>query len=240
MALIQLQYIAGNSNNTCFDTSIINIIGHLIPDVSILDPGILCSNQGIVNLNSLNSSIYNELTWSGIGIVDVSLGTFNPLLINDSSLVYLNHDSICTSMDSITIFIDTPIDALVLTNDTNYCENSTILSPNVLNSGGFWIGQSVDSLSGLITNNLPPNSYSYQYITENSNNCRDTGSYQIQIIQNNDATILSPGIICDNLDAITLNTLQSGGIWNGPSINSSSGLVDISILGNGITTLLIL
>jgi len=229
-----LQYIAGNSNNTCFDTSIINIIGHLIPDVSILDPGILCSKGGIVNLNSLNSSIYNELTWSGIGIVDVSLGTFNPLLINDSSLVYLNHDSICTSMDSITIFIDTPIDALVLTNDTNYCENSTILSPNVLNSGGFWIGQSVDSLSGLITNNLPPNSYSYQYITENSNNCRDTGSYQIQIIQNNDATILSPGIICDNLDAITLNTLQSGGIWNGPSINSSSGLVDISILGNGI------
>jgi len=229
-----LQYIAGNSNNTCFDTSIINIIGHLIPDVSILDPGILCSNQGIVNLNSLNSSIYNELTWLGIGIVDVSLGTFNPLLINDSSLVYLNHDSICTSMDSITLFIDTPIDALVLTNDTNYCENSTILSPIVLNSGGFWIGQSVDSLSGLITNNLPPNSYSYQYITENSNNCRDTGSYQIQIIQNNDATILSPGIICDNLDAITLNTLQSGGIWNGPSINSSSGLVDISILGNGI------
>ena len=229
-----LQYIAGNSNNTCFDSSVINIIGHLIPDVSILDPGILCSNQGIVNLNSLNSSIYNELTWSGIGIVDVSLGTFNPLLINDSSLVYLNHDSICTSMDSITLFIDTPIDALVLTNDTNYCENSAILSPIVLNSGGFWIGQSVDSLSGLITNNLPPNSYSYQYITENSNNCRDTGSYQIQIIQNNDATILSPGIICDNLDAITLNTLQSGGIWNGPSINSSSGLVDISILGNGI------
>ena len=229
-----LQYIAGNSNNTCFDTSIINIIGHLIPDVSILDPGILCSNQGIVNLNSLNSSIYNELTWSGIGIVDVSLGTFNPLLINDSSLVYLNHDSICTSMDSITLFIDTPIDALVLTNDTIYCENSSILSPSVLNSGGFWIGQSVDSLSGLITNNLPPNSYSFQYITENSNNCRDTGSYQIQIIQNNDATILSPGIICDNLDAITLNTLQSGGIWNGPSINSSSGLVDISILGNGI------
>ena len=229
-----LQYIAGNSNNTCFDSSVINIIGHLIPDVSILDPGILCSNQGIVNLNSLNSSIYNELTWSGIGIVDVSLGTFNPLLINDSSLVYLNHDSICTSMDSITLFVDSPIDASVLTNDTNYCENSSILSPNVLNSGGFWIGQSVDSLSGLITNNLPPNSYSYQYITENSNNCRDTGSYQIQIIQNNDATIIIPGIICDNLDTITLNTLQSGGIWNGPSINSSSGLVDISILGNGI------
>ena len=229
-----LQYIAANSNNTCFDTSLVNIIGHLIPDVFILDPGILCSNQGIVNLNSLNSSVYNELSWLGTGIVDVSLGTFNPLLINDSSVVYLNHDSICVSMDSITLFVDSPIDASVLTNDTNYCENSLILTPNVLNSGGFWIGQSIDSLSGLITNNLSPNSYSFQYITVNTNNCRDTGSYQIQIIPNNDATILSPGIICDNLDAITLNTLQSGGIWNGLSINSSSGLIDISILGNGI------
>lgn len=229
-----LQYIAGNSNNTCFDTSVINIIGHFIPDVSIVDPGVICSNQGIVNFNSLNPSVYNELSWSGLGIIDVSLGTFDPLLITDSSVVYLNHDSICTSMDSITVLVDLPLDATVLTNDTNYCENASILSPNVLNSGGFWIGQSVDSLSGLISNNLSPSFYSYQYITVNSNNCSDTGSYQIQIIPNNDATILNPGIICDNLDAITLNTSQSGGFWNGPYINSSSGLIDISILGNGI------
>ena len=86
------------------------------------------------------------------------------------------------------------------------------MPPNVLNTGGFWTGQSVDSISGLITNNLPPSSYSYYYITLNSNNCRDTGSYQIQIIPNNDATILSPGV-SDNLDTITLNTIQSGGFW---------------------------
>ena len=229
-----LQYIAGNINSTCFDTSIINIIGHLIPDVSIVDPGVLCSNQGSVNLTCLNNGIYNELSWTGSGIIDISLGTINPLLINDSSIVYLNHDSICSSVDSITIIVDVPTDATVLTNDTNYCENSSIFSPTVVNLGGFWIGQNVDSISGLITNNLQPNSYSYQYVTVNSNNCRDTGSYQIQIIANNDATILNPGIICDNIDAIMLNTLQSGGVWNGPSINSNSGLIDISVLGNGI------
>ena len=229
-----LQYIAGNSNNTCFDTSITNIIGHFIPDVSIVDPGVLCSNQGILNFNSLNSSFYNELSWSGTGIIDSSLGTFNPLLINDSSLIYLNHDSICTSMDSIIVLVDQPIDATVLTNDTNYCENSSILTPNVLNSGGFWKGQSVDSLSGLISNNLLPNSYLYQYITVNSNNCRDTGGYQIQIIANNDASILNPGVICDNLDTIILNTLESGGIWSGSLIDSNSGLIDVGILGNGI------
>jgi PKD repeat protein len=230
----QLEYIAGNSNNTCFDTSITNIIGHFIPHVSIVDPGVLCSNQGIVNFNSLNSSAYNELSWSGTGIIDSSLGTFNPLLINDSSLIYLNHDSICTSMDSIIVLVDQPIDATVLTNDTNYCENSSILSPNVLNSGGFWIGQSVDSLTGLITNNLSPSFYSYQYITLNNNNCRDTGSYQIQIIANKDASILNPGIICDNDDTIILNTLELGGIWSGSLIDSLTGLIDVGILGNGV------
>ena len=32
------------------------IITHDIPNVSIIDPGILCSNQGILNLTTLNDS----------------------------------------------------------------------------------------------------------------------------------------------------------------------------------------
>ena len=32
-------------------------INKKIPDVAILDPGILCSNQGIINLNSLKNFV---------------------------------------------------------------------------------------------------------------------------------------------------------------------------------------
>ena len=230
----QLEYIAENNNSTCFDTAVINIVGHIIPDVSIISPGNICTNTGIVDINCLNSNIYNNLYWSGNGIIDSSLGIVNPLLINDSSVIYLNHDSICKSIDSIIVFVDIPIDATVLTNDTSYCQSSPIFPPVVLNPGGFWIGQNIDSLAGLISNNLLPNSYLYQYITVNSNNCRDTGSYQIQIIANNDASILNPGIICDNVDTIILNTLELGGIWSGSLIDSNSGLIDVGILGNGI------
>ena len=53
-----LIYITGNANGTCYDTSYKEIITHDIPDVSIIDPGILCSNQGILNLTTLNDSLY--------------------------------------------------------------------------------------------------------------------------------------------------------------------------------------
>ena len=37
-----LIYITGNANGTCYDTSYKQIITHDIPDVSIINPGILC------------------------------------------------------------------------------------------------------------------------------------------------------------------------------------------------------
>ena len=36
------------------------------------------------------------------------------------------------------------------------------------------------------------------YITNNINNCKDTAVYQIEIIPNSDASIINPGIVCDN------------------------------------------
>ena len=45
---------------------------------------------------------------------------------------------------------------------------------------------------------------------------------------------MSPGIVCDDVDTISLNSLNIGGIWSGPSINSQSGQIDINSLGHGI------
>ena len=80
-------------------------------------------------------------------------------------------------------------------------------------------------------NNLIPNNYLYQYVLTNNNNCKDTGSYQIQIIANSDATIINPGIICNNLDSLQLNTNENGGIWTGLNVNN--GLININSLGTG-------
>ena len=227
-----LIYITGNANGTCYDTSYKEIITHDIPDVSIIDPGILCSNQGLLNLTTLNDSLYNSLTWTGIGLVN-STGLLNPLLVSDSSLIQLFNDSICLSSDSLMLIVDIPDDPTIISNDTVYCENSFVQTPSVINSGGYWLGQGIDSLSGMISNNLIPGIYDYQYITINNNNCKDTANYQIEIISNSDATILNPGIACDNLDTISLNSVSLGGVWSGPSINSQNGQIDINSLGFG-------
>ena len=44
-----LLYITGNSNSTCYDTSLFEITAHDIPNVSIIDPDTFCSNEGIIN-----------------------------------------------------------------------------------------------------------------------------------------------------------------------------------------------
>ena len=227
-----LIYISGNSNGTCYDTSYNEIITHYIPDVSIINPGILCSNQGTTLLSTNNSIIYNTLLWSGNGIVN-SNGLFNPLLVSDSSLIHVINDSICLSSDSLMIIVDNPDDPTILSNDTIYCENSSVQTPLVMNSGGYWLGLGIDSLSGIISGNLNPGVYDYEYILSNINNCSDTANYQIEIIPNSDATIIDPGIACDNLDTISLNSINLGGIWTGPSINSQNGLIDINSLGFG-------
>ena len=183
-------------------------------------------------MNCLNDSIYSNLIWSGNGIIDSNNGTIATSILIDSTTIYVSHDSICSSTDSIIIIVDIPPDASILTNDTSYCEGSSIHTPIVVNANGYWLGQNVDSLTGNVVNNLIPNNYLYQYVLTNNNNCKDTGSYQIQIIANSDATIINPGIICNNLDSLQLYTNENGGIWTGLNVNN--GLIDINALGTGI------
>ena len=67
----------------------------------------------------------------------------------------------------------------------------------------------------MISSNLVPGIYDFQYIIINNNNCKDTANYQIEIISNSDATILNPGIACDNLDTISLNSISLGEFGQG-------------------------
>ena len=228
-----LVYIAGNPNGTCYDTSIYEITAHDIPDVSIIDPNTLCSNQGTTFITTANSTIYNNLLWSGNGIINSNTGLLDPSIIIDSTVIYLFHDSICVSNDSLILYVDHPDDPTILSNDSVFCENSFIPTPQVINSGGYWNGIGIDSLSGAIQNNLSLGSYIYYYVLINANNCKDSSIYQLDIIPYSDASIISPGTICSNIDTLRLNSINSGGVWSGSNINSQSGLINIDSLGFG-------
>ena len=97
-------------------------MGHQIPDVSIINPGIVCTNEGLITFQSLNSNQLGALNWTGSGIINTHLGLFDPALVSDdSTLIHVTHDSICNSSDSLYVPINNPPDATILTNDTMYC-----------------------------------------------------------------------------------------------------------------------
>ncbi|GIR57849.1 MAG: hypothetical protein CM15mP65_04300 [Crocinitomicaceae bacterium] len=108
-----------------------------------------------------------------------------------------------------------------------YCYGSSISQPIVLNSGGTWQGISIDPFTGAITAVLDTGFYTYNYILSNLN-CEDTAAYSIEILYQNDASITNPGTICDNFDTIGLSSADTGGIWSGMQINSTTGTINIS------------
>ena len=58
-------------------------------------------------------------------------------------------------------------------------------------------------------------------------------SIELTVLNQPEATILNPGLICSNETVSTLNSTAQGGIWNGNHINSSTGKINISDLGIG-------
>ena len=228
-----IKYVAENTAGGCVDSVEIGVIGHQIPDVSIINPGVICTNEGLITLQSLNMSQLGTLNWIGNGVTNANQGIFDPSLLTvDSTLIHVTHDSICNSSDSLYLIIDNPPDATILTNDTVYCYGSSILQPISLNSGGTWQGVSADSVTGAIMAVLDTGFYTYNYILSNLN-CQDTAAYSIDILHQNDASITHPGTICDNVDTVTLSSTDPGGVWSGMQINTSTGTIDVNALGNG-------
>jgi PKD repeat protein len=228
----QLSYTATNTNGNCSTSQYYNLTSHQIPDVSIVDLGVICSNQGVTDFNSLNENILNDITWSGDAIVDADNGLFDPSLISGSTLITASFDSICNSQDSIIVIVENPPDATIITQDTSYCFGVTIQTPSVLNSGGQWYGDNVNPNTGEINGELSEGNHEYLYILENSN-CSDSNSYVIEILHQNNATINADSIICDNLEIFTLSSVDTGGVWSGQFIDGS-GVIDVTLTNPGL------
>ena len=159
------------------DSVEIAVVGHQIPDVSIINPGILCTNVGLITLQSLNMNQLGTLNWIGNGVTNQ--GIFDPTLLSaDSTLIRVTHDSICSSNDSLYIIIDNPPDPTILTNDTVYCYGSSILQPVTLNSGGTWLGINADPVTGAITAVLDTDFIPITIFLSNLN-CQDTAAYSL-------------------------------------------------------------
>lgn len=164
-------------------------------------------------------------TWSGPGITDEDLGTFDPDTSGPGAH-YIRY-SVGQCEDSILITVK-PMDAGL---DRAACPGSapfqlTGFSP----PGGTWNGTGV-TVGGLYT---PPNVADTVKLTYSFNGCTDTMTVYI------DAPVFIPpyDTICQSADTFSIVIYPPGGRWYGPGIiDTLRGTFDPDDAGGGLHTL---
>ncbi|MBG16485.1 MAG: hypothetical protein CL853_09055 [Crocinitomicaceae bacterium] len=218
------------NNQMCSDTIEHNIVGHFEPAVSIVDPGVLCENNGEIQLQT-STFFNNNVSWFING--NSSNGIFDPRDFSGSNVtIVATSTGFCPSSDTVNISILPVPDATILSNNLQLCEGES--GPTLLaqQQGGIWSGPNINPVTGsLNTNGLTQGNYTITYTINTQ--CSNSDSIQLSIMHQPIISITDPGLICSNLQSTTLSANYPSGIWMGSSINSSTGEISINNLNVG-------
>lgn len=147
--------------------------------------------------------------WTGPGIVDNTLGVFDPAQANvgNNNIVFQSNNT-CTLPAYLTIVIQSLGDATI-NPIGDICENSSDINLQTATPGGSWTGNGVNSLGTIQPNLLGPGNY--QAIYTLSGNCGATETLNFVIHDNptpnitvSDAAVCIPGNVtlsADNANA---------------------------------------
>ena len=217
-------------NQICTDTAILAVTGHFQPPVTINHPGILCSNEGIIQLQTNFSNYNTNLTWSGTGIN--SNGQFDPASVTGNTTIYASFSGICNSTDSIDISIQNAPDASIITSDLSICEGESLSQLQAVNPGGIWNGPHTHPFNGNISSStIAAGNYTISY--QINGNCPNSDSIQLTVLHQPEVHITDPGVVCSNQLLLALNSNLSGGSWSGNNIEDQTGKIDVASLGAG-------
>jgi gliding motility-associated-like protein len=222
------------TNGPCPNTATFNITITSSTDATITQAGPFCSNAAAVNLTAVSSGG----TWTGTGITDSTLGTFNPATagVGSHEITYTITGS-CGSVDTMTIVVNAATDASFTYPSGSYCMSDPNPTPTITGTTGgtFTINSTgvINSSTGLI--NLTGSglgSYTVTYTTAGS--CPDTNTFDITITNTTNATITQAGPFCLNAAAVNLTAVSPGGNWTGTGItNATLGTFNPTTAGVG-------
>lgn len=173
-------------------------------------PDVLCPKDDPVRLRADERGG----TWSGMG-VDAT-GLFDPASVptNQNIAITYTLGGLCPDTVTHIIFIKDLFDSTIDPAGP-YCEDDNPQTLSAVDIGGTWSGNGITdpdagtfdpSVAGegnhIITYSIP-------------GNCGTTSTYEITVERRPIATIVPIVPLCHNGDEITLNTVESGGIWSG-------------------------
>ncbi len=220
-------------NGLCSDSDNINITINIAPDGTINDPGIFCSADPAVNLTSVTPGG----TWSGSGITNAALGTFNPAVAIDGEniVTYTISNGFCTTIASISIFVYFNVVDATISSTGPYCIDAGIITLNAATPGGTWSGTGITNAA---TGSFDPGvaGPGNHLITYNVGSvaCFDTDTQLIHVDDSLSATITHVAPVCQSASAFNFVAATAGGTWSGIGItNAALGTFNPVIAGVG-------
>ena len=201
--------------------------------VSIQTVGTVCSNNNAFNLAASSPGG----VWSGSGIIDSSLGTFDPAVagIGTHQIIYSISGSTCNGADTIDIVVSA-VSLPTITPVSSVCSSAASFSLNVSSAGGVWSGPGItDTINGVFDPSIA-GAGNHTILYTVAGTCG--GVDQITIVVNNtqDPTIspLNSNNVCLTASPFSLTSVTQGGVWSGNGIsNASTGVFDPQLAGVG-------
>jgi gliding motility-associated-like protein len=200
-------------------------------DATISNVSPLCSDVAPFNLTAADPGG----TWSGVGITDPVLGTFDPSIVgNSTETITYTIAGACSSSDTQDITVYAVYDGTI-TPVGPFCQVDLPINLTAASAGGTWSGTGVnDSSSGNFGSpSLAANTYTITYTTQG--NCSEAFTTTIVVNANVDATISAVADVCNDAPAFNLTSVDGGGTWSGQGVSASGTFTPNSVTPNTYT-----
>ena len=208
------------------------------PNATINSAGPFCLNDPAENLSAATGGG----TWSGPGIIDATLGRFDPSVagVGTHTITYqVTGANQCVGTDTETITVRSLPDATI-TPAGPFCANDPAENLTATTGGGTWSGPGItDPVNGIFDPSVAGvGTHTITYQVTGTNGCTNTDTENIVVNPLPDATITPEDPFCLNAAAKNLTAATSGGTWSGPGITGTvNGTFDPSVAGVGTHTI---
>lgn len=201
------------NNFNCSNTDTIAVTVNALPNAAFSSPASVCNNAALVQFTATTPGG----TWSGTGVVNGTLGTFdpNPLTPGTYQITYTANNNGCTNTSTNSIVID-PAPNVQISSQNAVCNNDPILTLTATPTGGTWAGPGIiNPNTGAFDPSVSGTGLIFVAYTATLGQCSDTDSLDVVVNPAPDPsfTVTSPLCVTDN--PVTLNPVTSGGTFSG-------------------------
>ena len=213
----------------------VDVLVSATADATITPTGPYCALDVPTNLTAVDSGG----TWSGTGITDFVLGTFDPAaaVVGTNTITY-DIPGACGDVQTYDIIIDPALSALIIPAGP-YCQTEPAIFMNAVDVGGAWSGAGItDPMTGAFDPAVcGPGIHTITYDIPGA--CGDLQTFDIEILGLLNATITPSGPHCESDPVVMLApAFDLGGTWGGTGItNPATGAFDPGVAGGGTHTI---